>query len=74
MTMGLRIGDIAPDFRADSTQGEIAFHDWIGDCWVMLFSLPKDFTPVCTTELGQMAKTAPEFARRGAIGGCHLCS
>lgn len=65
MTTGLRIGDIAPDFRADSTQGEIAFHDWIGDCWAVLFSHPKDFTPVCTTELGQMAKMAPEFARRG---------
>ena len=64
--MALRINDIAPDFEADTTEGPIRFHDFIGDGWVVLFSHPKDFTPVCTTELGYMAKIAPEFAKRGA--------
>jgi alkyl hydroperoxide reductase subunit AhpC len=62
--MALTIGDTAPDFEAETTEGRIAFHDWIGDSWVVMFSHPKDFTPVCTTELGYMAKIKPEFDKR----------
>ncbi|MEQ8964496.1 MAG: peroxiredoxin [Azospirillaceae bacterium] len=63
--MVLQIGDTAPDFEANTTEGRIRFHDWIGDGWAVIFSHPKDFTPVCTTELGAMARLKPEFDKRG---------
>ena len=62
--MSVKIGETAPDFEAESTEGTIHFHDWIGDSWAVLFSHPKDFTPICTTELGYMARIKPEFDRR----------
>jgi alkyl hydroperoxide reductase subunit AhpC len=63
--MSIQLGDIAPDFTAESSEGQIKFHQWLGDSWAVLFSHPADFTPVCTTELGSVAKFKPEFDKRG---------
>ena len=64
-TANLRLGDVAPDFTAETSQGPISFHQWLGDSWAVFFSHPKDFTPVCTTELGEAAKRSPDFKKRG---------
>ena len=72
--MSLRINDIAPDFKAKTSEGDISFHDWIGDGWGVLFSHPKDFTPVCTTELGSLARLRPEFDKRNVkVMGLSVC-
>ena len=63
--MALRLGDVAPDFEADTTEGRVSFHEWLGDSWGMFFSHPKDFTPICTTELGRLAQLKDEFDKRG---------
>jgi alkyl hydroperoxide reductase subunit AhpC len=63
--MGLQLGDTAPDFIAETTEGKVSFHEWLGDSWGVLFSHPKDFTPICTTELGYVARIKPDFDRRG---------